>query len=948
MITPDDERRIEDMIAAKLDIMSAFRDLPEAARESIANDLGPYLYSRQQSLRKPENFYTPRWTVDMANINEDDAGVEKGHAGPTMPRWVDIIGGTAHLDGDDPQILHFRAGGGGADCMFDYLVSTCWATEVAAGRGTEGQTMTSLTGCTFKVYSTIAGAMAAMAALPATTNSVLFICGGTYAEQVSTGLPSAGSWDIYGAGSGRVNWAATANGQTLLTFATLAAGSRVHIRGIHFNLSTFTGCTGLASANGFGVVTDCHFTTGGDSTSTGIALNGTLFLNCIGLTFGGDGIGYKCSTAQLSTWTGCYFACLRAMDLIGNRIVISNCVFATTGTGDLEFGTSTSEVSVTNCQFGTGVHFGGTIKDNIAFVGNTFRLGSGQIGLNFSDVGTNSDGFTIIGNTFYSTQATAIGIKLDPQMITGVILGNTFNDFTSGNEITGTGGGVTGAHNVSNNGAIADFGSPVGHVGTGTGGAAPNDADYLVGTANATLTNEIVVGTTPGGELGGTWAAPTVDATHSGSAHHDAVTAGSGIGVSGQVVSLGNLTAQYDQAGAFDWVYRGGNLYVANSKSLSLYSDNTAGTPTTRTASIDGTTGHLTVGGATAPPARTSITVADNYTDPAGVVAGLAFTPTIAFGAGNANAVTGLNLALTTGGAFAHTGIIAGIKATYLSSTGALPADLRHFWALCTMSSASSVLTDRYGLYIANATGGGAVTNQYGVYIENMAKGGTINRAIQSLGGLSTHLGALRLGSNTAPTNTTDGDLTATRLIVPDAAILHSAITQLGGPVVIPTQGALRLSDTDNSHYTGLKAHGTTTATVEYTLPPADGTSGFQLTTDGAGVLSWASAGGAGGGHTIRENGTDQTARTGLNFIDTDAGAGLITDDAGGNETEVNLNLYILKSTFNAKGDLIGASADNTPSLITAGSNGTVPMYDSAQTAGIKATNPALIAWAMG
>ena len=27
------------------------------------------------------------------------------------------------------------------------------------------------------------------------------------------------------------------------------------------------------------------------------------------------------------------------------------------------------------------------------------------------------------------------------------------------------------------------------------------------------------MGTTPGGELGGTWAAPTVDATHSGSAH---------------------------------------------------------------------------------------------------------------------------------------------------------------------------------------------------------------------------------------------------------------------------------------------------------------------------------------------------------------------------------------------------------------------------------------------
>lgn len=53
---------------------------------------------------------------------------------------------------------------------------------------------------------------------------------------------------------------------------------------------------------------------------------------------------------------------------------------------------------------------------------------------------------------------------------------------------------------------------------TGTG--APDTADYLVGTAQAGLSAEIVVGTTPGGELGGTWASPTVDATHSGSAHH--------------------------------------------------------------------------------------------------------------------------------------------------------------------------------------------------------------------------------------------------------------------------------------------------------------------------------------------------------------------------------------------------------------------------------------------
>ena len=54
---------------------------------------------------------------------------------------------------------------------------------------------------------------------------------------------------------------------------------------------------------------------------------------------------------------------------------------------------------------------------------------------------------------------------------------------------------------------------------TAVSGGAPTTADYLTGSAQAGLSAEIVVGTTPGGELGGTWASPTVDATHSGTSH---------------------------------------------------------------------------------------------------------------------------------------------------------------------------------------------------------------------------------------------------------------------------------------------------------------------------------------------------------------------------------------------------------------------------------------------
>jgi len=50
---------------------------------------------------------------------------------------------------------------------------------------------------------------------------------------------------------------------------------------------------------------------------------------------------------------------------------------------------------------------------------------------------------------------------------------------------------------------------------------APTDADYLVGTSNGMLTNEIVVGTSPGGVLGGTWASPTIDADAINDTHID-------------------------------------------------------------------------------------------------------------------------------------------------------------------------------------------------------------------------------------------------------------------------------------------------------------------------------------------------------------------------------------------------------------------------------------------
>jgi hypothetical protein len=104
---------------------------------------------------------------------------------------------------------------------------------------------------------------------------------------------------------------------------------------------------------------------------------------------------------------------------------------------------------------------------------------------------------------------------------------------------TGTGPGwsaiVYDLDDASNylHGTARDYGYPSSHTFTKNGGTNFSSArigalaaavdltaiDFLVGTASGLLSAEIAVGTTPGGELGNTWASPTVDTTHSGSSH---------------------------------------------------------------------------------------------------------------------------------------------------------------------------------------------------------------------------------------------------------------------------------------------------------------------------------------------------------------------------------------------------------------------------------------------
>ena len=127
----------------------------------------------------------------------------------------------------------------------------------------------------------------------------------------------------------------------------------------------------------------------------------------------------------------------------------------------------------------------------------------------------------------------------------------------------------------------------------GGGGGAPDDADYLVGTAHGDLSAEIVVGATPGGELGGTWASPTVDAMHSGSTHAAVQAAAEATAAAALSVHTADTTAVHGIADT------SALALTANHPSNATFNDHSArhengGADEISIAGLDGTPAELT------------------------------------------------------------------------------------------------------------------------------------------------------------------------------------------------------------------------------------------------------------------------------------------------------------------------------------------------------------------
>jgi hypothetical protein len=101
-----------------------------------------------------------------------------------------------------------------------------------------------------------------------------------------------------------------------------------------------------------------------------------------------------------------------------------------------------------------------------------------------------------------------------------------------------------------------------------------------------------------------------------------------------------------------------------------------------------------------------------------------------------------------------------------------------------------------------------------------------------------------------------------------------------GTNVVIGATGALRLSDTTGGEYVGLKAPGTVSSSVTFTLPGADGSADEFLKTDGSGNLTFAEVSGGTSWQAVKTTGFTGAAGEGY-FCDTTSAAFTATLPAG-------------------------------------------------------------------
>lgn len=170
----------------------------------------------------------------------------------------------------------------------------------------------------------------------------------------------------------------------------------------------------------------------------------------------------------------------------------------------------------------------------------------------------------------------------------------------------------------------------------------------------------------------------------------------------------------------------------------------------------------------------------------------------------------------------------------------------------------------------------------------------------------------LRLDANTLSSTDTNGNVT----ISPDG----TGIIDAKKSIYLDSGTQIRILDAAGGEYVALKAAATTTSSVVYSLPPADGTNGQFLKTDGAAALTWATASGGGGGASddlYSEDfetgiGTWATYKdaAGVSPVDGTGGSPTVVTFAGNGTTPIDLtaDAIITKSAANGQGEGVSNS----------------------------------------
>lgn len=158
--------------------------------------------------------------------------------------------------------------------------------------------------------------------------------------------------------------------------------------------------------------------------------------------------------------------------------------------------------------------------------------------------------------------------------------------------------------------------------------------------------------------------------------------------------------------------------------------------------------------------------------------------------------------------------------------------------------------------------------------------------------------------------------------------------------------GVVRLNDADASNYAAIQAPNTLSANYTLTLPADDGTNGQVLSTDGTGVLSWASVGGTGTVTSVDASG----GTTGMSFSGgpvTSSGTltmsgTLAVANGGTGQTTANAALNaLLPSQTGNNGKILSTDGSNT-SWISAASGSVTSVTGTAPIASSGGTTPAI------